>query len=504
MVEQIKFGKNQSVLYQADYWYDSASRRTRKDITIPGQGTTRFDYVYDKLDQLIEVKENQSTIEQFTYNQAKNRTGCTAGGEEYSYTHDDNDRLLSITWDEAPQKEIEFQYDKSGFRSKKIREDDTETRYYWNAVGQLKKIRFSDDSESFYHYDWMGMREWVEDRYGNITRHYWWTPDFGGLPHVLGSVKKIQGGTETTNLIYGQGLLAREIDNTFTYFLIGDNDNCIALADDNGGITDRYEYSTFGELLSHTGSDENRILFSTEPNDEDTGLIYLRSRYYDPGVGRFVSRDNLFDFGVNLYNYCDNNAVGWDDPSGLSKRKFTKAFEKLIWKTKKDMGWKYTNCCTQVPIFIFPGLYQRVDWAIARNKRVARKYQYDPGIFDYAKRYYAGNAALDVLGIQAYSISINKDELQTGDFAFWGGAHIGVVVAPEDMTEIMKATITKPDFDITLFSESEKLYILHESTSEHGRISLHPGSYYADKIETGSITFGRDPEKNSHRGKIDP
>lgn len=43
MVEQIKFGKNQGVLYQADYWYDSASRRTRKDITIPGQGTTRFD-----------------------------------------------------------------------------------------------------------------------------------------------------------------------------------------------------------------------------------------------------------------------------------------------------------------------------------------------------------------------------------------------------------------------------------------------------------------------------
>ncbi len=166
------------------------------------------------------------------------------------------------------------------------------------------------------------MREWVEDRYGNITRHYWWTPDFGGLPHVLGSVKKIQGGTETTNFVYGQGLLAREIDNTFTYFLIGDNDNVIALADDNGDITDRYEYSTFGELLSHTGSDANRILFSTEPNDEDTGLIYLRSRYYDPGVGRFLSEDLISLFGINLYIYCRNNPVGWNDHNGLDERAY--------------------------------------------------------------------------------------------------------------------------------------------------------------------------------------
>ncbi len=110
-----------------------------------------MEYFCSDGDRLIQIDYRGKT---FTYSQAKNRTGCTAGGEEYSYTHDDSDRLLSITWDEDPQKEIEFQYDKSGFRLKKIREDDTETRYYWNAVGQLKKIKFSDDSESFYHYDW--------------------------------------------------------------------------------------------------------------------------------------------------------------------------------------------------------------------------------------------------------------------------------------------------------------------------------------------------------------
>ena len=48
--------------------------------------------------------------------------------------------------------------------------------------------------------------------------------------------------------------------------------------------------------------------------DEETGLYYLRSRYYNPGWGRFVNADALID--QNLYSYCKNSPIQFHDPSG--------------------------------------------------------------------------------------------------------------------------------------------------------------------------------------------
>lgn len=54
--------------------------------------------------------------------------------------------------------------------------------------------------------------------------------------------------------------------------------------------------------------------------DEETGLYYLNSRYYNPQWGRFISADNLFDtgnlLGANLYAYCANNPVNLSDSTG--------------------------------------------------------------------------------------------------------------------------------------------------------------------------------------------
>ncbi|RYD69909.1 MAG: RHS repeat-associated core domain-containing protein [Verrucomicrobiaceae bacterium] len=49
--------------------------------------------------------------------------------------------------------------------------------------------------------------------------------------------------------------------------------------------------------------------------DDETGLIYMRARYYDPQVGRFTSEDPARD-GFNWYAYCDNNPVSNADLDG--------------------------------------------------------------------------------------------------------------------------------------------------------------------------------------------
>jgi RHS repeat-associated protein len=55
--------------------------------------------------------------------------------------------------------------------------------------------------------------------------------------------------------------------------------------------------------------------------DQETGLYYLQSRYYDPEIGRFINADALVStgqslLGNNMFAYCNNNPVRYSDPTG--------------------------------------------------------------------------------------------------------------------------------------------------------------------------------------------
>ena len=61
---------------------------------------------------------------------------------------------------------------------------------------------------------------------------------------------------------------------------------------------------------------ENPLLYCGEYYDAESGFIYLRNRYYDPSIGRFITEDPVRD-GTNWYVYCENNPVMFIDRSGL-------------------------------------------------------------------------------------------------------------------------------------------------------------------------------------------
>ncbi len=49
-----------------------------------------------------------------------------------------------------------------------------------------------------------------------------------------------------------------------------------------------------------------------------SGLIYCQNRFYDPNIGRWLSRDPAgLDGGINVYEYCEGNPISFADPSGL-------------------------------------------------------------------------------------------------------------------------------------------------------------------------------------------
>ncbi|MCR5056416.1 MAG: hypothetical protein K6B54_05850 [Clostridia bacterium] len=194
-----------------------------------------------------------------------------------------------------------YLYDADGHRTQKS--------HYSNTLN-LKTIR----------YFWIDNNlksEWATD--GSYEIVY----DFDGAGRVCG-FSYYQSGTGTSYYRY-----VRNILGDVTHIING-----------SGSIVAAYTYDTWGVLISIKDGSGNDITNDTTSigymnpiryrgyyYDNETGFYYLQSRYYDPGMGRFISPDsqlNLEDgpLGTNLFCYCGNDPVNHIDEFGRFFRWF--------------------------------------------------------------------------------------------------------------------------------------------------------------------------------------
>jgi RHS repeat-associated protein len=92
-----------------------------------------------------------------------------------------------------------------------------------------------------------------------------------------------------------------------------------ALTDAGGRVTDSHAYDELGRLGQHRDPSTQRLGFAGEPRDPETGLSYLRARYYDPSIGRFVQRDPFAGRmrrprTLNRQVYVCDNPINLTDP----------------------------------------------------------------------------------------------------------------------------------------------------------------------------------------------
>jgi RHS repeat-associated protein len=129
-----------------------------------------------------------------------------------------------------------------------------------------------------------------------------------------------------TFYVYGIGLLyevnetsgGAEINTrTYHYDYRG---STVAITDGSGIPTDRIEYSAYATITYRAGSTDTPFLFNgrygvqTDPN----GLLYMRARFYNPLLCRFINADpSGFLGGLNFYAYADGNPISLIDPFGL-------------------------------------------------------------------------------------------------------------------------------------------------------------------------------------------
>ena len=135
--------------------------------------------------------------------------------------------------------------------------------------------------------------------------------------YPIGEDYEVRNGVVTKYISTpGLGAIAKRT-NGQTFWLHADMQGSIQAITDAGGVeVQRRTYRPYGEKIADsTAHTESRGYI--EPRQDDTGLMYLNARYYDPSLGLFLSPDPIAA-DLNSYAYSYGDPVNYCDPSGLA------------------------------------------------------------------------------------------------------------------------------------------------------------------------------------------
>lgn len=246
------------------------------------------------------------------------------GAEAYTtaYTYDLNNRLTrEARSDTAGMSVTNYNYDPNGnliskgYETYSTAGEDAESlaldisdayidSYVYNVRNQLVSAQ-TGGTVSTYSYNASGMRN-AKTVDGETTYQVW------SNGNVISEY-----GAHTAVYRYGNGLVDATEGGVQRYYLYNGHGDTTQLVNSQGSVIADYQYDAFGNQTGGENADVyNPFRYNGQYTDEETGLIYLRNRYYDPATGRFMTEDPAKD-GLNWYVYCSNNPVLLADPWGL-------------------------------------------------------------------------------------------------------------------------------------------------------------------------------------------
>ena len=322
------YDKNGNILTMTDwknrktsYAYDENGRlikTTRANGTVETRG-------YDKAGRLAEILDKKGDTEinrqQYTYDSSGNITEVKqlyAGELDFTntvsakMTYDKNNRLLTYNGED-------IQYDKDGNMT------------YGPLAGKMTTFtydcrnRLVSAGGTRYIYDAENNRIGVETSEKKTTYVINTQPE---LSQVLQSTEtNLKDNKETTTYYYyGNGLNAQ--DNGESYFVYHFNNvgSTMAVTDAKGNVVETYNYTPYGELIDGEYREDIPFLYNGQygVTTDSNGLYYMRARYYNVEIKRFINQDVLLGVlervsSLNRYAYVEGNPVSFLDPFGLEK-----------------------------------------------------------------------------------------------------------------------------------------------------------------------------------------
>ncbi|GAA1021244.1 hypothetical protein Aple_059670 [Acrocarpospora pleiomorpha] len=279
------------------YGYDDEDRLTSKTTTgTAGSGTN--EYAYDQAGRLSSWTAPGGAVTVYDWDKSGNRTG--AGAE--TFTYDQRNRLTSgggTSYTYAPRGTIATAT--TGATTK---------TYTFDAFD-----RMTADGDAAYGYDALD-RLASRTRLGVTTRFRYSATgnDLAAVTDAVGTVIESYGRGAFGNALSAKtGAAAARL-------LMADRHGDIIASFSTSGLIGSSAFDPFGTVLTTSGS-QPQLGYQGEWTDADTGATNMHARWYQPGLGGFLSRDTwnlppIPSGTANRYAYANGDPLNQIDPSG--------------------------------------------------------------------------------------------------------------------------------------------------------------------------------------------
>lgn len=266
-------------------------------------------YSYDAEGQILAVARSAGPAEQFAYDGAGNRIASPAGAA----TFDACNRLLA-------QGPTIFRYDARGATSERIGPDGA-WRFTYDGFDRLVRAEDDRGRNLTFGYDPLGRRIWKRASEGTqttLTRFVW-----AGEQIVREVIERDGAAPAVRDYLYWPHshtpLLLRENGAVYRYH-VDPLGVPVRLTAAGGRIVWEADREAFGRAheLVRDVAQPLRLPGQYADDEFGLGLHYNRFRYYDPAIGRYISRDPIgVAGGLNQYLYVGNDPIHQADPLGL-------------------------------------------------------------------------------------------------------------------------------------------------------------------------------------------
>lgn len=288
---------------------------------------SRHDYAYTALGQRQSSLEKVGSLaqpaqdESYGYDLLDNRVSKTvAGTTTHTLTNAANQVTEQRSGSPTGPLTAAYVYDDNGNLTKKceggtVTHTATDctgasvTNLTWNPLDQLVQVQKTGLPSESYTYDHAGRRS--SNTVNGTTTNYLYNGEDLHAEYTSWT---------TAQAVYTHGPetddpLIRSTATQTIYYHRDGLGSVVATSDQGGNIVGARTYDAWGNTLAQTGNIPQYGYTGREP--DATGLVYYRARYYDPSIGRFISKDpSGMPDGVNRYAYAANDPVNGTDPSG--------------------------------------------------------------------------------------------------------------------------------------------------------------------------------------------
>jgi RHS repeat-associated protein len=298
--------------------YDNNDQPAASNTVANGSTLASFNYTYDADGNLLQQTSINPDSDTETYAYSAADQLIADNSSNYSYDQDDNPTALpgsdtALAYDDADQLESgpqgSYTYNTLGQRTE-LAHDDVDTDYGWNQAGNLTGVTGGPDSlDLSYAYDGNNLLQSTTN--ADTTTQLTWDPT-GSVPLLI-----VDG---TTNIIYGPSQLPIEqigSSDTPVYYHHDQLGSTVLLTNQAGDSIETISYTPYGTPTITSGTATTNLLYAAQYTDPNTGLIYMRARWYDPTTAQFLSVDPLVERTGATYNYAGEDPTDNTDPTGL-------------------------------------------------------------------------------------------------------------------------------------------------------------------------------------------